>query len=62
MTINNEHIRSLSGVSDEFLVECAKKAMENSYSIYSGFRVGAALMADNNMRRKNSNSEGCIRR
>lgn len=48
MTINNEHIRSLSGVSDEFLVECAKKAMENSYSIYSGFRVGAALMTDNN--------------
>ena len=48
MTINNEHIRSLSGVSDEFLVECAKKAMENSYSIYSGFSVGAALMTDNN--------------
>lgn len=48
MTINNEHSESMSEVSDEFLVECAKKAMENSYSVYSGFKVGAALITSSN--------------
>ena len=40
---NNEHIKNLSGVSDKFLIECAKKVMKNSYSKYSKFKVGAAL-------------------
>lgn len=41
---NNEHIKNLSGVSDKFLIECAKKAMQNSYAKYSGFKVGASLL------------------
>lgn len=31
-------------MSDRELLDLAKKAMRNSYSPYSGFRVGAALM------------------
>ena len=43
---NNEHIKNLSGVSDKFLIECAKKVMKNSYSKYSKFKVGAALLTE----------------
>lgn len=46
MISNNEHIKNLSGVSDTFLIECAKKAMKKSYSKYSGFKVGAALLTE----------------
>ncbi len=31
-----------------FLIEKAKKAKENSYSPYSNFKVGAALLTENN--------------
>ena len=43
---NNEHIKNLTGVSDKFLIECAKKVMKNSYSKYSKFKVGAALLTE----------------
>lgn len=43
---NSEHIKSLSGVSDKFLIECAKEAMQNSYSKYSGFKVGASVLTE----------------
>ena len=43
---NNEHIKNLSGVSDKFLIECAKKVMKNSHSKYSKFKVGAALLTE----------------
>ena len=43
---NNEHIKNLSGVSDKFLIECAKKVMKNSYSKYSKFKLGAALLTE----------------
>ena len=43
---NNEHIKNLSGVSDKFLIERAKKVMKNSYSKYSKFKVGAALLTE----------------
>lgn len=43
---NNEHIKNLSGVSDKFLIECAKKVMKNSYSKYSKFKIGAALLTE----------------
>ena len=43
---NNEHIKNLSGVSDKFLIECAKKVMKNSYSKYSKFKVGDALLKE----------------
>lgn len=35
-------------LTDKELVDLAKKAAENSYSPYSGFSVGAALLTKNN--------------
>ena len=39
------------------LAECAKEATDNSYSPYSGFRVGAAIMLDDRTIIKGANQE-----
>ena len=43
--------------SDRMLVEAAKKATDGSYSPYSGFRVGAALLLDDGTVVTGSNQE-----
>ena len=35
-------------MTDKELLDCAKKALVNSYAPYSGFNVGAALLTDDN--------------
>lgn len=58
MTINWKEIRENElEASDRKLVEAAKKATDGSYSPYSGFRVGAALLLEDGTVVTGSNQE-----